>query len=249
MQTLYVGNTLINDVMLGSTRMADVTNTPPKLVTTSLTYYFDASISSSAANWRSVIPYGNRTGSLFQTNYTSTYPQTFNLTGSVPDINFGSTPTELKNSPYTILMVVNQKNDVGRANLTWYGNSSGGSNVFLQASGSVGSSKFLRVATDNSSSVATNLSFTLNEYHQVAMTVTGSTFAGVSVWVDNNKQTFQGADTFTGNNGSFYWIIGTENSQNPLSGSVLAYCVYNRVLSDTEILTNYEYFRARLGFI
>jgi hypothetical protein len=246
MQAIYLGNQQINAAALGNLPVSDIRlgQPIPSLVTESLSYYFDAAISASSANWRSVVPYGNRTGSLFQTTYTAVPPQ-FNLNGAVADINFGTVPNEIKQAPYTIIIVAKQKNDVGTANLTWFGNSSLGPNNFLQTSGSVGSSKFIRVATNVTSSVATTLSYTLNEYHQVAMTVSGSTFGGVSVWVDDNKQSLSGSGQFASQSLSIYWVIGTENSQNPLSGSVLAYCVYNRVLSDSEILKNYAHFKAR----
>lgn len=247
MQTVYFGNTLVNDVMLGSVRMTDVRNVAPKLVTSSLIYYWDASVSASAANWRNVIPYGNRTASLSQTNYTSIYPQTFNLTGSVADINLGTRPGELQTSPYTVIIVVSQKNDTALTNLTWFGNSPGQS-LSLQTTGSIGSAKKIRVSTDNSSSIASNLSFSLNEFHQVALTVGGSTFADINVWVDSNKESFTGG-TAIGTIGGNFWIIGNENSQRPLSGSVVSYTAYNRVLTDSEILQNYDYFNTRLGNI
>jgi hypothetical protein len=60
-----------------------------------------------------------------------------------------------------------------------------------------------------------------------------------------NTWVFSGSGQFASQSLSIYWVIGTENSQNPLSGSVLAYCVYNRVLSDSEILKNYAHFKAR----
>lgn len=248
MQTVYIGNTLINDVFLGSNRMADVRSTPPTLVTSSLIFYWDASVSASAANWRNVLPYGNRTGSLTQTTYTSTYPQSFNLTGSVADINFGTSPAELQSSPYTVIMIVSQKNDTALTNLTWWGGAGGGSNISFQTTGSIGSTKKLRVANAATSSIASTLNFTLNEFHQVALTVGSSTFAGVNVWVDNNKESFTGGAS-VGTPSGPYWIIGTDSGLRPLSGSVIAYTAYNRVLSDSEILQNYDYFQTRLGNI
>jgi Concanavalin A-like lectin/glucanases superfamily len=255
MQTVYFGNTLINDVMLGSNRMSEVTNTPPTLVTSSLRYYYDASVSASAANWRAVMPYTGssaRTGSLTQTTYTSTYPQSFNLTGSVADINFGGgVPNELTGSgPYTIQMFVKPVNDTGNTNLFWYG-SVEGNRVEVQMSGSIGGTKFLRIQTGTSASVATNCVVSLNEYHQIVLTTDGSsTFAGFNLWVDNVKQsisgsTANGVPTDTG----LFWVIGTINSQRPLSGSVISHLVYNRKLSDSEILQNYDYFQTRIGNI
>jgi hypothetical protein len=171
----------------------------------------------------------------------------FNLTGSVPDINFGSAAGELQSSPYTVIMIVSQKNDTALTNLTWWGGSAG-SNISFQTTGSIGSAKKLRVVTDNSSSIASTLNFTLNEFHQVALTVGSSTFAGINVWVDNNKESFQGGTSIGTVSGPF-WIIGTNNSLRPLSGSVIAYTAYNRVLTDSEILQNYDYFQTRLGNI
>lgn len=249
MQTVYIGDTLINDVYLGSIRASEVTNTPPKLVTSSLVYYFDASISASAANWRTVLPYGSKTGSLFQSSYTTDYPQTFILTGSIATIEFaGGTPSELQTNPYTLQILVYQKNDTALTNLTWWGNSGGGQNIQIQTSGSIGNNKFVRFDTPNSSSLANNIPFTLNDWHLVSVVVTGSRFDTVSLWVDNNKQNLGGTTTF-GTIGTLYWAIGTNNSQNALSGSVVSYSVYNRALSDSEILQNYTYFRNRLGYI
>jgi hypothetical protein len=255
MQTVYFGNTLINDVMLGSNRMADVRSTSPSIVTSSLRYYYDASISASAANWRAVIPYTGssaRTGSLTQITYTSTYPQSFNLTGSVADISFGGgVPNELTGSgPYTIQMFVKPVNDMGNTNLFWYGTAAG-NRIEVQMSGSIGGTKFLRIQTGTSASVATNCVVSLNEYHQIVLTTDGSsTFAGYNLWVDNVKQsisgsTANGAPPDTG----LFWVIGTNSALRPLSGSVISHLVYNRKLSDSEILQNYDYFQTRIGNI
>jgi hypothetical protein len=252
MQTVYIGNTLVNDVMLGSSRMSEVTNTPPKLVTSSLRYYYDASISASAANWRAVLPYTGssaRTGSLTQTTYTSTYPQTFNLTGSVADINFSPTPNELTGSgPYTIQLFVKPVNDTGNTNLFWYGAAlGGGPGLQLQMSGSIGGTKYLRIETDASSSVATNCEVALNEYQLITLTTNGTAnFSGISVWVDSVQQSILGSEVFNVTQTS-YWIIGTISGIRPLSGSVISHLVYNRKLSDNEILQNLTYFKARIG--
>lgn len=252
MQTVYIGSTLVNDVMLGSSRMSEVTNTPPKLVTSSLSYYYDASISASAANWRAVIPYtgsSTHTGSLTQTTYTSTYPQTFNLTGSVADINFNGTPNELTGSgPYTIQMFVKPVNDTGNTNLFWYGAAlGGGTGLQLQMSGSIGGTKYLRIETDTSSSVATNCEVALNEYQLITLTTNGTAnFSGISVWVDNVQQSILGNEAFNVTSTSF-WVIGTISAIRPLSGSVISHLVYNRKLSDNEVLQNLTYFKARIG--
>ena len=125
MQTVYIGNTLVNDIFVGSGRQSDVFNVSPSIVTASLVYYWDAAYSASAANWRNVLPFTGsvaKTGSLTQTSYTSTYPQSFNLTGSVADINFGATPSQLVGTgPYTLILYVKPVNGIGNTNLLWYG--------------------------------------------------------------------------------------------------------------------------------
>ena len=245
MQTVYVGNTLINDVFLGSQRMDDVTQykiPSGALATSGLINYWDASISASAANWRNVIPYGTRTGSLFQTSYTATYPATFNLTGSIPDINFGTTPAAVtaSNSVYTILINVKPTNDVALANVTWFGEQE------LQMTGSIGGTKYLRINTATSSSIATNLPVSLNQWHQIAITKTSdTTFASFNLWVDTNKQAISGSTSLNNIVDDRYWIIGTNNSLRPLNGNVISYLLYNRVLSDTEITNNFYYFKSQ----
>lgn len=254
MQTIYIGNTLVNDVMLGANRMSDVFNVSPSIVTSSLLYYFDAAYSASAANWRTVLPFTGsmgelqRTGSLTQTTYTSTYPQSFNLTGSVADINFaGNTPNELTGSgPYTVQLFVNPVKDTGSMNLFWWGNAAG-SDLQLQMSGSIGENKFLRIETSGTSSVATNCVVALNKYQLITLTADGTNqYSTFNVWVDGVKQAISGSTSFAPL-GTLYSVIGTYSSQRPLSGSVVSYLTYNRKLSDNEILQNLRYYQARLG--
>jgi hypothetical protein len=248
MQTVYVGNTLINDVMLGSQRMDDVIQykiPTGSLTTSGLVYYFDANTNADNTSWRTVQPYGNVTGALFQTNHTSAYPASFNLTGSIPDINFGATPTVLRdsNSTYTVLMTVKPTNDAAAANLTWWGD---GRRSTLRLIGDVGGTKYMQIDTDTSSSIATNLPVSLNQWHQLGLTkTTNTTFASFNLWADTQKQAISGSTSLTDIINPFYWIIGTANSNVPLNGSVISYLVYNRVLSDTEIINNFYYFKSR----
>jgi hypothetical protein len=248
MQTVYIGDTLVNDIFVGSGRASDVFNISPSIITTSLNFYWDAAYSASAANWRNVLPYGNKTGSLTQTTYTSTSPQSFNLTGSTADIVFGGTvPNALTGSgPYTIQMYVNPVKDTGSMNLFWFGSS--GDDLELQVSGSIGSKKYLKIATSSTSSVATNCEVSLNEYHLITLTTDGNnSYSGFNVWVDGNKQAISGSNSFAPIP-NLYWVIGANNSQRPLSGSVVSYLVYDRKLSDNEINQNLRYFRARTGY-
>lgn len=258
MQTIYIGNTLVNDIMLGSNRMSDVFNISPSIVTSSLFYYFDSATSASAANWRATIPYtgsggATRTGSLFQTNYTSQNPATFNLTGSQASIDFGGgTPAVIAGSgPYTIQLFAKPVNDIGLIDLFWYGAALGGGTSYqFQISGSVGGTKFLRIETDLTSSVARDCVVSLNQYHQFTFTADGTAnFNGLNLWVDGTKQAISGSTAFGPLVNTTYHSIGTNNGQRPLSGSVVGYLIYNRKLSDNEILQNLRYFNARVGTI
>ena len=65
--------------------------------------------------------------------------------------------------------------------------------------------------------------------------------------LDSNKAQLSGASTF--NVGTLYWIFGTSNSNFPFSGSIFTQMIYNRKLTDNEILQNYQYFKYRLGLI
>ena len=251
MQTVYLGNTLINDIFVGSGRQSDVFNVSPTIVTSSLVYYFDAAYSSSAAGWRAVLPYtgsSTKTGSLTQTTYTSTYPQSFNLTGSAADINFAGAVTPLTTTnQQTIILYVKPVNDTGNTNLMWWGTVEG-NRTEIQMSGSIGGDKFLRIVTNSSSSVAQNCKVSLNDWHQIVLTTDGTTtFSAFNVWVDDVKQSISGSTVWAAPGNSF-WVIGTFAGQRPLSGSVVSHLVYDRKLSDNEILQNLRYFRARLGY-
>jgi hypothetical protein len=265
MQTVYIGSNLVNDVMLGSQRMVDVFNVSPSIVTSSLALYFDASYSASAANWRATLPFTGsgtistttlqRTASLFQTDHTAIYPATFNLTGSQASIDFnGGVPLELTGSgPYTIQLFAKPVNDIGIVDLFWYGNALGGGGIStqIQISGSIGGTKFLRIETEVSNSVARDCVVSLNQYHQFTFTADGTeNFNGLNVWVDSTKQAISGSASFVplpSKNTGPYNAIGTNNGVRPLSGSVVSYLIYNRKLSDNEILQNLRYFNARVG--
>ena len=246
MQTVYIGNTLVNDVFVGSQKANDVLSYTPTIVTSSLIHYFDASYSASAANWRDSV--GNRTGSLFQTSYTSTYPESFNLTGSIPDINFGSVPVSLQGSgERTVIVWVYSKAGNTKRNMTWMG-SVNSSDLVLFHTGSATGLNYVAIGSDATSSVATSLPISLNEWHQVAYTTDGTnTYGGINLWLDSNKAQLSGASTF--NVGTLYWIFGTSNSNFPFSGSIFTQMIYNRKLTDNEILQNYQYFKYRLGLI
>jgi hypothetical protein len=71
----------------------------------------------------------------------------------------------------------------------------------------------------------------------------GNTIAAFEVWLNGNKQALTGSGTWTvqttgGNN---FWAMGLIGNTRPYSGSIGYTFIYNRKLTDAEILQDYEY--------
>jgi hypothetical protein len=263
MQTVYIGNTLVNDVMLGSNRMSDVISTAPSLVTSGLTLYFDAAYSASSTQWRAkVTPSGTAlTASLSQTIYSTTPPQYLNFTGSASVCTYIAGPAEgaltsaslAGTGARTVMTFIYPKESSSLDNnIVWTGGA-GDDRLFFQITS--GSLNYLKIETlkgTTTQSVATQLGeIPYNQWNLVGYTTNGTnTYNGIDVWMNTQKQSLSGSTQWNvATTGTAYMEGSTAFGIKPYYGYVASTVVYNRKLTDSEWLQNYEYFQYRFGNI
>ena len=80
---------------------------------------------------------------------------------------------------------------------------------------------------------------TLNEWHQVGYTFSGSVLNDVTMWLDENQEQITGSASNMRID-TQYWEMGSEGGVGPYSGSIGAVLVYNRKLTDKEVKHNYQ---------
>lgn len=254
MQTIYVGNTLINDIALGTSQIQNIWAQPPVISPINLQYWFDTSFSASSVNWRA--NFGNATGSLTNTTFNSSYPPRYVMTGNA-EINFNTgNPGGNGTAARTSTIAFNTATTSSVQNIVWYGNPAGGYWLSLQIStGSVGTDSYLKVLYVNdtgfpqnptTSSVAIDLGpISPNKWYVATLQTTGSNFSGITVWLNNKSQTFAGSGAWTTD--STYWSIGSAGGAFPFSGSIEANLYYNSFISQSAVLENYEYYKLKLA--
>lgn len=248
MQNIYIGSNYINDAYLGSNQMQNIWVNQPNISYTNLQYWFDCSFSASAANWRA--NFGNATGSLVNASYQSSYPPRYVLTGANNEILFNvGNPGGNGTAARTTTVAFNTATTASVQNIVWFGDTSLANQLLaLQIStSSLGTDAYLKVQFGNStSSIATNLGpITPNKWYVATLQTTGSTFEGITVWLNNFSQTFTGNTSWTANN--LYWINGAANGQNPFSGSIQSNLYYNSYISASAIIDNYDYYKLKLA--
>ncbi len=249
MQTIYVGNTLINDIALGKSQIQNIWAQPPVISPINLQYWFDTSFSASSVNWKA--NFGNATGSLASTTFNSEYPPRYVMTGNA-EINMNTGNPGVGNAQRTNTVVFNTATTSSIQNISWFGNPSTSDLIALQiVSASAGGSAYLKFLYINSvgaqtGSIATNLGpISPNKWYVATLQTTGSTFAGVTLWLNNTSQSFTGTNGWTSD--SVYWSIGAASSANPFSGSIAANLYYNSYISQSAVLENYEYYKLKLA--
>lgn len=253
MQNIYVGSTLINDVYLGSGQMQNIWLNQPYIEYTNLQYWFDCSFSASAANWRANV--GNATGSLVNASYQSSYPPRYVLTGANNEILFSpGNPGGSGTAARTTTVAFNTATTGSVQNIVWFGNPTSDFLGLQISTGSSGTDAYLKVQytnfaspfTGTTSSIATELGpISPNKWYVATLQTTGSTFAGITVWLNNKSQTFSGTGSWTANN--LYWINGAANGVSPISGSIQSNLYYNSYISSSVVLNNYEYYKLKLA--
>lgn len=253
MQTIYVGNTLINDIALGKSQIQDIWAQPPVISTLNLQYWFDTSFSASSVNWRANV--GNSTGSLSNTTFNSNYPPRYTLTGAGnSEILFTGGNPGPGTAARTTSVTFNTTSTGSVQNIVWFGNPTTSDLVALQIStGSVGTDAYLKVLyldtqppISTTSSIATELGpISPNKWYMATLQTSGSTFQGITVWLNNKSQTFSGTGSWTTDN--LYWINGAANGENGFSGSIQSNLYYNSYISQSAVLQNYEYYKLKLA--
>jgi hypothetical protein len=248
MQTVYIGNTLVNDFFIGNVKASNVISNLNGLVTSSLIAWFDAESSASAANWRTTT-YGNRTGSLSGgAGYKSSYLPSYEFSSSLSTIGFGTPPvTGTSSRTYTIW--VKSQSTASLSVIQWNGSAASG-DFMLIGTAYDNNRNSLYFRTLNSSSIVIELpEFNLNEWNCITLTTDGTnTWSAFNIWFNDQKYEFSGGTTWTTPSINASWELGLKDSSNPYSGSIFSQLVYNRELNDNEILQNYSYYRYRLGF-
>ena len=258
MQTVYIGNTLINDVMLGSRRMDDVLQLQVQSVKTSLTALWDGNYNTTTSSWQASV--GNYTASIGsgvklitgsgQTSY-------YSLTSSLPSFAWGS-PADIISAGLsftgsrTVLLWINPINLTNQSVLTWCGQNAGGADtgvIEFVISSATNLNKLVISGSTAAGIVtaerATNLgSVTTGSWQMVGYTTNGgNTLAAFDVWLNNNKQSLTGSGQWTvkTDGGNNFWEFGLISGLKPYSGSIAYQFIYNRKLTDSEIAQNYQY--------
>jgi hypothetical protein len=255
MQTVYIGNTLVNDVMLGSQRMGDVLLDKPAIVTSGLTAFFDASNNATTSSWRATT--GNYTASIGGTIYNSAYPQNYQLTSSIAGITYGlntalSSASLSGTGSRTVISFVSPVSSSSEGNIVWTGNGSLDGLRFLVTSSSLN----LKIVSNGTASPSTETftglgGLSLNNWFMTAYTTDGTNNTnGINVWLNNTSQSFSNGGTwFVAETGIRYWEAGAINAQLTFRGRIAFHLVYNRKLTDAEMIQNYDYFKLRFGLV
>jgi hypothetical protein len=252
MQTIYVGNTLINDIALGKSQIQQIWAQPPVISTLNLQYWFDTSFSASSVNWRANV--GNGTGSLGNATFNSDYPPRYTLTGAGnSEILFSGGNPGVGTAARTTSVTFNTTSVGSVQNIVWFGNPTTSQLLALQIStGSLGADAYLKVQYIDSqnniatSSIATELgTISPNKWYMATLQTSGSTFQGITVWLNNKSQTFTGTNSWT--TADVYWINGAANGANGYPGSIQANLYYNSYISQSAVLQNYEYYKLKLA--
>jgi hypothetical protein len=264
MQLVYLGNTLINDVMLGSQRMDDVLQIQTQYVKTNLQALYDGNFNATTSSWRTVV--GNATASIgsgvqFITGSNKT--PYYNVTGSINSfawgtaqniIDFGLSGTGAR----TVLLWINPTNLTNESVLTWYGQNAGGTptgDIELLISSQANSNRLIVSASTAAGAIATGSavdlgSVTTGSWQMVGYTTDGgNTIGAFNLWLNGNKQILTGSRTWSVNmtGGNNFWEFALISAAKPYSGSVAYQFIYNRKLTDTEIVQNYQYMLANFN--
>jgi hypothetical protein len=73
---------------------------------------------------------------------------------------------------------------------------------------------------------------------------------GINVWLNNTSQSFSNGGTWdVPGVGVRYWEAGSIGGQLTFRGRIAFHLVYNRKLSDAEMIQNYDYFKLRFGLV
>ena len=245
MNTVYVGNTLINDVFLGSQRMDDALQSPPKTlpITDGLVFYVDSGLSESYAGSGSTV-YGLNyvtstpiTGTL-SGGYTSLYGGTFVLSSSLQNgIEFSDSGMPSGSQSRTLGAWV--YNNATGGNPLWYGTTSTNQGIGIQQIGTNGPTfRFYGYGNDFDTAVT-------NMWDRWVYMV--GTFDGTNARIYLNGSFIATSNRSGWNTVLSTLTVGKLNNSNWINGYQAQAQIYNRALSDAEVLENYNRFSSRFA--
>lgn len=254
MQLVYLGNTLINDVMLGSQRMDDVLQKQYSMVSSSLTAFFDGNygVASGSNLWSaSVSPLTASIGR----GYYDEASTSFILTGSLSTITYGVNDGLVSASiagvgDRTMTVYFKPNDGTTESNLVWTGNPGNDRILFMMTTGSANYLKLLTVrAGTTRRQVATSLGgVNINQWNFAAYTANSTgAINNIVFYLNGSKFNLTAAgDWGSETAGNDFWETSTVNGIYPLYGNVAFHSVHNRVLSDAEINEIYNYYKQRI---
>jgi hypothetical protein len=252
MQTLYIGNTLINDIFLGSQRMDDTLQSqPPTLpITDGLVFYVDAGLPASYAgsgastvNGLNYVTGTPRTGTL-SGGFTQLYGGafTFSASAGIPGIPFTDSGMPSGSQSRTLGSWVYNNNTGG--NPLWYGTAATDQGIGMQQIGTNGGTfRFYGYANDFDTAVT-------NMWDRWVYMV--GTFDGTNAKIYLNG-TLIATSNRSGWNTTLSGTLTVGRSQfggsggNFVNGYLGQAQIYNRTLSDAEVLENYNRFSSRFS--
>jgi hypothetical protein len=254
MQTVYIGNTLINDIFLGSQRMDDALQIepvpPPTLpITGGLVFYVDAGLPASYAgsgastvNGLNYVTGTPRTGTL-SGGFTSLYGGAFTLSASAGN-GIPFTDSGMPSGSQSRTLGAWVYNDAAGGNPLWYGTASPNAGIGIQQIGTNGPTfRFYGYANDFDTAV-TNM---WNRWVYMVGTFDGTDariYLNGSLIATSNRSGWNttlsgtltvGRTQFGGSPGNF------------VNGYLGQAQIYNRALSDSEVLQNYNTFSSRFS--
>jgi hypothetical protein len=252
MQTVYIGNTLINDVFLGSQRMDDALQIPaPTLpVTGGLVFYVDAGLPSSyagsgatvnALNYVTGIP---RSGTIGAGGYSSQNGGTFTFSSASNPTGILFSDDAMPTGSQSRTLGAWVYNNATGGNPLWYGTAATNRGIGIQQIGTNGDTmRFYGYGNDFDTAV-TNM---WNRWVYMVGTFDGTDakiYLNGTLIATSNRSGWNtllsgtltvGRTTFSGTNGN--WINGFQAQAQ----------IYNRALSDSEVLYNYNVFSSRFS--
>jgi len=214
----------------------------PKIVTEGLLVYFDGgnpkSYPRTGTNWQNIAGGANNAVLTNGPTYSTENGGSLVFDGTNDYADVGSSASILSSTTYTKMAFVYPTSHSTSNNIISGGNT--GQHAFWLAGGN----KFQAGHNGNWSIVVSNSTVPLNTW-----TFGATTYSSTSGWEiyhnGRREATSVTNTTFTGTGNIFIGSYGA--ASNTFTGRISCVVVYNRVLSQDEILQNYDVLRSRFG--
>jgi hypothetical protein len=253
MQTVYVGNTLINDVMLGSQRMDDVIQLIPSspIPTSGLVAWYDASnVSSypgSGTTWTDISP-STGSGTIVGSPSFNSTTKLFTFNGSTQRVDLTQFLTA--GQPTYSYYVVASSGNAGTTQVFGQGTESNNQRAFvIRISGYYGFNGY-----NNDANTPTSMNVGNNTLKGIALTMdndAANQSAAVRFYLNGSFVTTSGTTTGASNLnvGTTARIASNAGNGELFSGDIGVCIAYNRVLSDAEITQINDYYATKYTLV